>query len=259
MAQIHRTLAILAALALLASVPKPVEPEQEPEAETPQPLLERPGPAVVGKGILRSPEAGDAVDGVESFELKLAGGRLHFLAAGPRGAPTVLLLHGARFSSETWRELGTLELLGRKGYRALALDLPGYGRSEVTELAPGKVLAALAPLVSERPIAVVSPSMSGRFSLPLVADRPSYVAGWVPVAPAGVEAHLQGIEGSKVPTLIFWGSDDRIIPLKQGQQLSRALPASRLVVLDGASHPCYLDRPLDFHRELLQFLAGLRF
>ena len=79
------------------------------------------------------------------------------------------------------------------------------------------------------------------------------------MAPVAIGEHLKRLEGSKVPALIFWGSEDRTIPLKQGEQLSRAMPASRLVVLDGASHPCYLDRPLDFHRELLQFLRGLRF
>ncbi len=39
----------------------------------------------------------------------------------------------------------------------------------------------------------------------------------------------------------------------------KAMPNSRLVVLEGASHPCYLDKPIEFHRELLQFLAGLAF
>ncbi len=62
-----------------------------------------------------------------------------------------------------------------------------------------------------------------------------------------------------MPTLIFWGEGDRLLPLKHGERLGRALPGSRLVVLEDASHPCYLDQPLDFHRELLHFLRGLSF
>ena len=253
----------IAAFFLLASIPKPgdsgAEPPQEPAAD------EKPGPAVVSKGreaLIEEPEPAQEPrepGTIESLELTLSGKRLHLLVAGDPDAPTVLLLHGARFSSETWRELGTLELLSRKGYRALALDLPGYGKSEVPDLSPARTLSTLLPLVSQRPVAIVSPSMSGRFSLPLVARRPSYVAGFVPIAPAGLTAHLPELQGSKMPTLIFWGSEDRIIPLKQGQQLGRAMPNSRLFVLDGASHPCYLDKPLDFHRELLQFLQGLSF
>ena len=39
--------------------------------------------------------------------------------------PTVLLLHGAAFSSATWRDLHTLQLLAASGHRAVAIDVPG--------------------------------------------------------------------------------------------------------------------------------------
>lgn len=38
---------------------------------------------------------------------------------------TVLLLHGIRFSSENWLNIGTLETLAKAGCRAVAVDLPG--------------------------------------------------------------------------------------------------------------------------------------
>ena len=43
------------------------------------------------------------------------------------GAVSFLLLHGAAFSSETWRELGTLHTLAALGYTAVAIDMPGPG------------------------------------------------------------------------------------------------------------------------------------
>ncbi len=268
MIQSHRPFTILIAFLLMASVPKPQAPGTEPEEPAEPPAAEaRPGndPPVVSRGSEgRLDGAGEAParsgeGAIEAFELRLSGKRLHLLGAGDPDAPTVLLLHGARFSALNWRELGTLELLARQGYRALALDLPGYGSSEASDLPPTKVLSSLLPLITQRPVVVVSPSMSGRFSFPLVVDRPSFVAGFVPVAPAAIDRYLPQVEGSKVPTLIFWGRNDRLVPVKQGERLNRAMADSRLVVLEDASHPCYLDKPLDFHRELLQFLRGLRF
>ena len=195
--------------------------------------------------------------GIESFDLSLAGSRLHFLAAGPETGPPVLLLHGARYSSETWRQLGTLELLGQQGYRVLAMDLPGFGSSPTSETPPEELLQGLLPLLFERPAVVVSPSMSGRFSLPLVAQRPSWLAGYVPIAPGAIASNLEALEGSKVPTLILWGKDDDIIPPKEAKRLAKAMPASRTVIMEGAGHACYLDQPIAFHRQLLQFLASV--
>jgi len=195
---------------------------------------------------------------IRDAEVELQGSRLHLLEAGdPDGLP-VLLLHGARFSAESWRELGTVTLLARQGYRVLALDLPGFGGSGSSKIPAGDFLAALVPLLTERPVVVVSPSMSGRFSLPFVTSRPAFVAGFVPIAPVGVAEHLDELRGSRMPTLIVWGENDRVVPTRVADSLARALPDSRKVILEEADHPCYLDRPIEFHRELLQFLARLR-
>ena len=37
----------------------------------------------------------------------------------------VLLLHGASFTSETWIQIGTFQLLSAMKYRVVALDIPG--------------------------------------------------------------------------------------------------------------------------------------
>lgn len=208
-----------------------------------------------GTGDASSPPV--AATEVQSREMTLMGSRLHFLEAGRGQTPTVLLLHGARFSAETWRELGTLELLARQGYRAVALDLPGYGRSASSTATPVQFLGQVVPLLSDQPLIIVSPSMSGGFSLPMLIRRPSWIAGFVAVAPAGIDEYRDELKGSKIPSLLIWGEKDDIIPLRQAKRLGAALENSRQAVLEGAGHACYLDRPIDFHRELLRFLASL--
>lgn len=184
-------------------------------------------------------------------------GTLHGLTAGPEDGLPVLLLHGGRFSSETWRETGTLELLAREGFRVVALDLPGFGRSDAVGSERGDFLAeAMGVLGLARPV-VLTPSMSGSFAFPLLVNSPGAVAGFVAVAPVGIDEHEARLRQVDVPALLLWGENDAVIPVDLGRRLESALRGSRLRVLPGASHACYLDRPAEFHEALVGFLRKL--
>ena len=52
---------------------------------------------------------------------------MFYREAGPVNGEkeTVLLLHGKAFSSATWAQLDTIQILAAAGHRALAVDLPG--------------------------------------------------------------------------------------------------------------------------------------
>lgn len=195
---------------------------------------------------------------VQERELLLSEKKVHYLEAGDPSGLHVLLLHGARYDSETWRSLETLDLLAEAGFHAIALDLPGYGRSEVSPFEPEMFLGeAMAALGIESAV-IVSPSMSGQFSFPLLIRSPDKVAGFVPVAPAGSERYLRLLKKVKVRTLVVWGEKDEIIPLQKSDALAAVLEDAKRVILKDAGHPCYLDRPQEFHRELLSFLKTLR-
>ena len=43
---------------------------------------------------------------------------------------TVLLLHGQSFTSQTWVDISTLQLLASMGHRAVAIDIPGERERE---------------------------------------------------------------------------------------------------------------------------------
>jgi pimeloyl-ACP methyl ester carboxylesterase len=192
---------------------------------------------------------------VVSIDVDFHGSKIHALKAGPQDGTTVLLLHGARFHSGTWKELGTLQRLGSAGFHALALDLPGFGKSETVDLPPASLLAKLVPVLGiNRPV-VVAPSMSGRFAYPFVESQA--VSGFVPIAPAGTKEHAPKLKVANVPTLIVWGEKDQVFPVGQADLLAIAIKGSRKLILPGANHPCYLDRPKEFHEALIEFLKGL--
>ena len=194
---------------------------------------------------------------ITAHNVSVAGSTLRYLEAGPPGPTTVLLLHGARFTSETWRELGTIATLADAGHHVIAFDLPGYGNSERSQVPRNEYLnETLGQLWPNSRFIIVSPSMSGGFSLPFVARRSDRVAGYVPVAPVGIDGHRAALEQVDVPTLVVWGEEDQVIPVSQASVLAEALNGDTLILAD-AGHPCYLDRPDEFHRALLHFVGGL--
>ncbi|KAK2534330.1 Abhd14b [Columba guinea] len=177
---------------------------------------------------------------------------------------SVLLLHGIRFSSDTWLQLRTLATLAENGYRAVAIDLPGLGRSKdavapapVGQLAPGAFLKAVLEALCLGPAVVISPSLSGMYSLPFLFQHNQLLKAYVPVAPICTEKFTaEQYAQIKTPTLIVYGDQDTELGQASLNNL-RHLPEHRMLVLQDAGHACYLDKPDEWHHELLGFLQQL--
>ncbi|MFZ5774256.1 MAG: alpha/beta fold hydrolase [Thermodesulfobacteriota bacterium] len=183
------------------------------------------------------------------------GNEVHLLEAGPPAGRAILLLHGMKFQAQTWRDLGTIAFLAGKGYRCLALDLPGFGQSPACEVEPSEVLAeCVGGLGLGRPV-VVGPSMGGRVALDFALSHPELVGGLVLIGAVGVEERRARLASIDVPCLAVWGSEDAIAPLDHAEILVSAMPRCRKAILQGASHPCYLDQPDLWHRTVEDFLA----
>jgi len=83
---------------------------------------------------------------------------------------------------------------------------------------------------------------------------------------AGIRAQRQAVlhyEGSRQrlgsvrsPTLIIHGSDDRLVPLRYGEELARLIPDAELVVLPGAGHMYVTDATQAADSAVLSFLAA---
>lgn len=121
-------------------------------------------------------------------QLRTIGGyALHTIEAGD--GPAVLLLHGFAGSAEDWRP--TVALLARAGYRAIALDALGFGRSAKPGDAPyslalfADLAAALLDAAGVGHAAVVAHSMGGKHALALALRHPARVASLALVASDG--------------------------------------------------------------------------
>jgi pimeloyl-ACP methyl ester carboxylesterase len=181
--------------------------------------------------------------------------RIHYLEAGSGDNPTVILLHGMKFQAATWQQVGTLEQLAREGFHAVAVDMPGFGKTPPCSLDNDEVLHHL---IHENggSAALIGPSMGGRTALEFAIAHPSLVERLVLVGAVGVRENEKFLGAISIPTLLVWGRDDRVSPVENLNILADSLPDSRKVILEGAPHPCYLDSPDAWHRELLGFLTS---
>jgi pimeloyl-ACP methyl ester carboxylesterase len=59
----------------------------------------------------------------------------------------------------------------------------------------------------------------------------------------------------EAPTLFVWGASDPLFPLEHATRAHRALPGSRLTVIEGAGHTPQAERPEEFNRTLAKFLG----
>ena len=53
---------------------------------------------------------------------------------------SVFFLHGSSFSSKTWEDIKTLQLVAAMGYRAVAVDIPGACRQLAVSVLDGLVV-----------------------------------------------------------------------------------------------------------------------
>ena len=58
----------------------------------------------------------------------------------------------------------------------------------------------------------------------------------------------------RMPVQLIWGSEDPLFPVEHATRAHRALPTSRLAVIEGAGHAPQAERPEEFNRILVRFL-----
>jgi len=259
------------ALALLAACTPPAGPEPtappaqdgEPShaaepSETKAPSVPTPTPTPPSDSAPPAAKSSEQAPKLSVLTIPFQEWQIHALQMGDETAPCVLFLHGARYSAQDWNANGTLEFVARRGWRALAVDIPGFGGTGGKEM---KNHFDFLPQLFEtagldRPV-VVAPSMGGLYLLTILHQHHDLLRGIVPIAPVGVQSLKRPIP-VELPTLIVWGANDTTIPPAQADELMVSLPGARKEIIADAGHPCYLDQTQRFHALLGDFLDSVR-
>jgi pimeloyl-ACP methyl ester carboxylesterase len=58
----------------------------------------------------------------------------------------------------------------------------------------------------------------------------------------------------RAPTLIVWGADDMLVPVRDADEFERQIQGARKVVLEDTGHVAMVERPRTFNRLLIEFL-----
>jgi pimeloyl-ACP methyl ester carboxylesterase len=208
--------------------------------------------AVLAAGALRGTAAAAPADAAEPLHVSFPtedGGTV-FADVYGEGGRAVVLAHGARFDKESWAKQA--RALEDAGFRVLALDFRGYGRST----GPGQADPMSAPLGEDvlaavrwlkangaKTVSAVGASMGGGAVAAAVAASPGeiermiFLSSW-PERGAPAER----LKGRK---LFITARDDRDgsgtlrLPLIRAA-FEKAPEPKRLVVLDGSAHAQFL-------------------
>jgi pimeloyl-ACP methyl ester carboxylesterase len=68
---------------------------------------------------------------------------------------------------------------------------------------------------------------------------------------------MERVNQIAVPTLVICGAEDDMTPVKYSQYLANKIVGARLVVIEGGSHHCFLEKPVEVNRAIEDFLKNL--
>jgi pimeloyl-ACP methyl ester carboxylesterase len=170
----------------------------------------------------------------------------------------------------SWGSALALELYQRRPSIVRSLILVGAYAGWAGSLPPEEVARRLelALRIADLPPGNFEPaSMPGLFSTAMPEDRASELATIMSeVRPTGTRAMAHALAEAdlrdllpriEAPTLLLHGDADERSPLSIANELHATIPGSKLALMPGLGHECYLECAEAFDTEVRSFLLGL--
>jgi pimeloyl-ACP methyl ester carboxylesterase len=170
----------------------------------------------------------------------------------------------------SWGSVLALELYLRRPSIVRSLILVGAYAGWAGSLPPEEVARRLesALRIADLPPGTFEPaSMPGLFSTAMPEDRASELATIMSeIRPTGTRAMAHALAETdlrdllpqiEAPTLLLYGDADERSPLSIANELHATIPGSKLALMPGLGHECYLECAEAFDTEVRSFLLEL--
>src|SRR5256885_2329562 len=150
------------------------------------------------------------------------GQSIHYFDMG--SGPVVVLLHGLGSRKEDW--MPVLEPMAQK-YRLLVPDQIGFGRSDK-------------PLLD--------------YSIQTYVDFLNEFLRQLKVEKANLVC--EKLASIKVPTLVTWGRQDKLLPIGAGERYAAGIAGAKLVSFEKCGHVPPIEKTEEFLAAVTAFLGG---
>jgi pimeloyl-ACP methyl ester carboxylesterase len=221
------------------------------------------------KGCGRSPKPLDTHYSTEEkaddiYKLILEEELTNLTLVGNSLGGAIALLVALRLAKEKSDRLSKLILIdsaGDKGHLPFFLKLlRSILGTPMIYLAPSKLAAMMTLRMCYYDSRKTTKEQINAYAAPLAsrAGRHALLQTARQCIPANADELIAQMGTITVPTLILWGREDRVIPLKVGQQLQQLLPNSTLEVIEHCGHIPQEEKPDETIACISRFLATTR-
>lgn len=180
------------------------------------------------------------------------GAKAHYIHNNVKKVPSVILLHGQKFTAKTWVDTGLMAELAKNGYSTLSINLPGSNNDG--DLTPPAWFEEVLNRMKIPFATIVAPSIAGHYGLPFAMKNPRRISGFVATGTTLLKNFANHYNKVNFPMLSLWGENDTIVPNADGKMVASYMQRGKYVEIEGGGHTPYVTKPEEYNKEIINFL-----
>jgi len=179
---------------------------------------------------------------------------VYFKSEAAESKKNIVLLHGYSFESSVWDKISLPNALNKIGYNVYAVDEPEFPKSRNKQISNDLFFDFLKDFITKLGGSCLLGSSAGGYLAAKFSEENASLVKCLILVGAGNLNEIRSLSGIKL--LGVWGSLDSIFnPESAGKEIERL--GGKFVIIQGARHACYLDRPDDFNKIVVNFLEKI--